>query len=144
MPVIRLCWIVLLMALVALAAGCANTSESDFSAAIEPDMSVLAPAKQALAQANSGQVERFAPRALDSARQNISLAEDIITLAARQGRALNDSERARVQDLAQSAQLDAQLAIVQTRAKTAAAKLKQLQGILHAGDRVAATPGGAQ
>src|SRR5699024_6358008 len=96
MPVIRLCRIALLVALIASAAGCANTSETDFTA-IEPDMSLLTPAKQALAQAGSDQVERYAPQALDSARQNISLAEDIITLAARQGRTINDSERARIQ-----------------------------------------------
>src|SRR5699024_892420 len=97
-----------------------------------------------LAQANTPQAQQYAPRALDSARQNISLADDIITLAARDGRAPNDDERGRVQDLVQSAQLDAQLAVTRSRAQAAAAKLKQLQSILHADDAGTAVRGGSQ
>lgn len=139
MPVIRLGWILLLVALVA---GCAHTSESDTSA-IEPDMSLLRPAKQALAQVNSDQVERFAPRALDSARQKISLADDIITMAARQGRELDDSEHMRVQALVDSAQLDVQQAVVQTRAEAAGTKLEQLQRLLQDNDQQAPAAGSA-
>ena len=144
MPVTRLCWTVLLVILLAATAGCANNSGADGAAAIDPDLSVLAPARQALAQANTPQAQRYAPRALDSARQNISLADDIITLAARDGRAPNDDERGRVQDLVQSAQLDAQLAVTRSRAQAAAAKLKQLQSILHADDAGTAVRGGSQ
>lgn len=126
MPVIRLCLLALLAAIIA---GCSSTPEYQ---PIEPDTSLLAPAQQALAKAQAANAEQFAPRALDSARQKLSLARDIIYLAASQGRKLNDAERARVRRLVHSAQLDARLAIVQAQALAAGAELQQLRQALRA------------
>ncbi|MDN5780877.1 MAG: hypothetical protein L0H23_02455, partial [Luteimonas sp.] len=119
MPVIRLCGILLFFALVA---GCSSTPEYQ---PIEPDTGLLMAAEQALAEANTPQAEKFAPRALDWARQRLSLARDIVYIAAREGRALDDAERARVQRLVESAQLDARLAIIRSRALAASAELAE-------------------
>lgn len=124
MPVARIFWIMLLAVLVA---GCTNTPDYH---AIEPDLSLLAPAEQALAEAHDAHVEQFAPQALDAARRRVSLARDIIYLAARQGRELNDAEHERVTSLVQSARLDARLALVKTQASAVGVKLKQLQRAL--------------
>lgn len=121
MPVIRLCWMLLLAVAIA---GCASTPDYE---PIEPDMSLLAPAQQALTQARAAHVKKFAPRALDAARQKMSLARDVIYLAASKGRGLNPAEHERVVDLVQSARLDAKLALVKTQARATRVKLEQLQ-----------------
>lgn len=124
MPVIRLCGILLIFALVA---GCTSTPEYQ---PIEPNTALLTAAQQALTAANSAAAQKYAPRALDRARQRISMARDIIYVAAREGRAINDTERERVNSLAASAQLDAQLAVVRSRALAAGAELADVRRAL--------------
>lgn len=141
MPVIRLCGILLFLALVA---GCTSTPEYQ---PIEPDTTLLTAAQQALADANSAAAQKYAPRALDRARQQISLARDIIYVAAREGRAINNTERERVESLAASAQLDAQLAVVRSRALAAGAELADVRRALRnltSGMPGAATPAHTQ
>lgn len=124
MPVVRLCWMLLFALLVA---GCANSPDQQ---GVEPDLSLLAPAEQALDEARSAHVEQFAPRALDAARRRLALARDIIYVAARQGRALDDAEHERVTNLVEAARLDARLALVKTQAMAVGLKLDELQRAL--------------
>lgn len=126
MPAVRLACLSLLALLVA---GCASSPES-MGPPIEPNTSLLAPAQKALQEARAADAENFAPRALDAARRRLALARDIIYLAARQGRKLNNEEYERVTDLVKAARLDARLALVKTRALAAGVKLKKLKRIL--------------
>lgn len=121
MPVTRLCAILLFALLVT---GCASAPSGP---PIQPNESMLAPAKQALHKARAAHVDTFAPRALDAARGRLSLARDILYVAARQGRELTEKEHERVTDLVKAARLDARFALVKTQAKAVATKLEQLQ-----------------
>lgn len=124
MPVVRVCCMLLLALLVA---GCASQPRGP---AIEPNLSLLAPAKQALKQARSAHAEKFAPRALDAARRRLALARDVVYLAARQGRKLNEEESERVKDLVNAARLDARMALTKTQAIATGVKLQEMQHTL--------------
>jgi|SRR5699024_3159872 len=130
MPAIRLCCMLLLALAIT---GCASTSPQP---AIEPDNTVLQPAQQAIQKAVAAHVEHFAPRALDEARGRLALAQDILYLAAREGRELNDDEHQRVTGLVEGARLDARLARVKTQALAVGVKIKEMQADLGDEDTV--------
>lgn len=134
MPAIRLCCMLLLALAIT---GCAGSPPKP---AVEPDKALLQPAEQAIQKAVAAHVEHFAPRALDDARGRLALARDILYLAARQGRELNDDEHERVTGLVEGARLDARLALVKTQALAVGVKLKEMQGSL---DDQGATNSGA-
>lgn len=121
MPVVRLCFVLLFALLVT---GCASAPSGP---PIKPNMALLAPAEQALEKARAAHVTTFAPRALDAARGRLALARDILYIAARQGRRLNDQELERVTALVEAARLDAHLALVKTQAMAVGVKLNQMQ-----------------
>ena len=129
----------LVVALVALLviAGCASRGGATMPSA--PDESVLAPAEQALAEARDAEADTFAPRVVDASRRRIATARDILFTAARDDRPLNDTERARVEQLVDAAALDARSALAQTQARAVKAKLDELNtdigGATTTGDR---------
>ena len=129
----------LVVALVALLviAGCASRGGGAMPSA--PDESVLAPAEQALAEARDAEADTFAPRVVDASRRRIATARDILFTAARDDRPLNDTERARVEQLVDAAALDARSALAQTQARAVKAKLDEFNtdigGATTTGDR---------
>lgn len=129
MPAFRLCLIALVLLGIA---GCAGAPSARPAA---PDLSALAPAERAFAQARAAHAGQFAPRALDAARRRITTARDILYRAAGQRRSLTEVERERVAQLVQAAELDARSALVQTQAKAVMAKLGELRGALNTGAR---------
>lgn len=122
-----------------LATGCAYIPGIDGEAqpdrqaeAIEPDLSPLEPAEQALRDAQAENANDFSPRALDAARRRLTLARDIIYNAARQGRQPNAQERERIQDLVDAARLDVRLARVRNQALAVASQVDKLRDKLDA------------
>lgn len=107
--------------------GCAGPA---FVTPDAPDVSVLAPAEQALAKARAADADTFAPRVVDAARRRIATARDILYGAARANRELTDTEHDRVDRLVAAARLDARSALVQTQARAVQTKLAELQGRL--------------
>ena len=130
----------LVVALVALLviAGCASRG-GGATMPSAPDESVLAPAEQALAEARDAEADTFAPRVVDASRRRIATARDILFTAARDDRPLNDTERARVEQLVDAATLDARSVLAQTQARAVQAKLDELRadlgGATATGDR---------
>ena len=85
------------------------------------------------------EADTFAPRVVDASRRRIATARDILFTAARDDRPLNDTERARVEQLVDAATLDARSALAQTQARAVQAKLDELRadlgGATATGDR---------
>lgn len=93
-----------------------------------PDNSILARAEAMTDKAAAAGAAKFAPDALSAARRRLTVARMILYRKA--GSSIGEAERERLQRLAESAYLDARLALVRTQAGAVEYQRKQLAGDL--------------
>jgi len=101
-----------LLMLACVVAGCAGNSGPR---PVAPDLTVLEPAEEAIAQARAIRADELAPEALREAQRRVSLARTIVLQSALQGTQPDEAQRVRIEQLVEEARVDAMLASAVTQ-----------------------------